>query len=82
MKITIDGVTYEFDNSNTDAIYNKQKEYVTKLINESQEKEKLEELLTSLLALQNITEVLLEGILLSESQQEILNALNAKEISR
>lgn len=45
MKIAIDGVTYEFDNSNTDAIYNKQKEYVTKLINESQEKEKLEELL-------------------------------------
>ncbi|BEP29140.1 hypothetical protein [Helicovermis profundi] len=80
MKVIINDKFYEFQNPNTDEIFNKQKDYLSKLILECGNGEKSEELLTNLYSLFNLSESLIHEFVSSYGMDKTLETLKAKEV--
>tara|TARA_Y100000588_G_C14076828_1_gene848293 strand:+ start:396 stop:641 length:246 start_codon:yes stop_codon:yes gene_type:complete len=80
VKVIIKDKFYEFQNSNTEDIFDQQKSYLTDLIKDQSGPENLEELLTSLFSLYNLSEALIHKLVEENGKEEVLNILNAKPV--
>lgn len=80
MKVIIKDKFYEFQNENTDEIFNNQKQYLADLILKYNGDGKQQELLTNLLSLYNLTESLIDEFVNNFGLENTLKTLNAKEV--
>lgn len=80
MKVIIKDKFYEFQNEKTEDIFEKQKTYLTDLIKDSSSGDNLEELLTSLFSLYNLSEALIHKLVDENGKDGVIEALNAKPI--
>jgi len=80
LKVIIKDKFYEFQNSKTENIFDQQKNYLTDLIKNNSGDENLEELLTSLFSLYNLSEALIHKLIDENGKENVINALNAKSI--
>lgn len=80
MKVIIKDKFYEFQNSNTEMLFDQQKNYLTDLIRSNSGEENLEELLTALFSLYNLSEALIHKLVDENGKDAVINALNAKSI--
>lgn len=80
MKVIIKDKFYEFQNSKTEIIFDQQKDYLTDLIKNQSGEENLEELLTSLFSLYNLSEALIHKLVEENGKDAVLNVLNAKAV--
>ena len=80
MKVIIKDKFYEFQNLNTENIFDQQKTYLTDLIKDHSGRENLEELLTSLFSLYNLSEALIHKLVEENGKEEVIDILNAKPV--
>ncbi len=60
--------------------FDQQKDYLTNLIKNNQGDENLEELLTSLFSLYNLSEALIHKLIDENGKDNVIDALNAKSV--
>lgn len=80
MRVIIKDRFYEFQNPDTEEIFSKQKAYLASVVEKHGGQENLGELLTHLLSLQNLTEVLIDGIVSNHGLEKSVDVLNAKAV--
>lgn len=80
LKVIIKDKFYEFQNPKTEKIFDHQKDYLTDLIRNNQGEENLEELLTSLFSLYNLSEALIHKLVDENGKEDVINILNANEV--
>ncbi len=80
LKVIIKDKFYEFQNSKTENFFDQQKDYLTNLIKNNQGDENLEELLTSLFSLYNLSEALIHKLIDENGKDNVIDALNAKSV--
>lgn len=80
MKVIIKDKFYEFQNENTEAIFDQQKNYLTELIRNHSGEENLEELLTSLFSLYNLSEALIHKLVEENGKSRVLDILKAQAV--
>ncbi len=80
LKVIIKDKFYEFQNENTELIFDKQKDYLSEIIKKHSESGDLEELLTSLFSLYNLSEALIHKVVEENGKSNIVDILNAKAV--
>jgi len=80
MKVIIRDKFYEFQNENTELIFEKQKDYLTGLIRNHSENNNLEELLTALFSMYNLSEALIHKLVEENGESEVVKILQAKSV--
>ncbi len=80
LKVIIKDNFYEFQNEKTDALFNVQKDYLSTLIRDHSGEENLENLLTSLFSLYNLSEALIHKVIDENGKEAIIDILNAKAL--
>jgi len=80
VKVIIKDKFYEFQNENTEAIFDQQKNYLTELIRNHSGEENLEELLTSLFSLYNLSEALIHKLVEENGKSRVLDILKAQAV--
>lgn len=81
VKVIIKDAFYEFQNEKTDTVFDKQKQHLSALIKEYEDESELEQLLTALFSLYNLSEALLNKIVEEQGLEKIVKILNAKTVS-
>lgn len=77
MRVIIQERFYEFQNERTEAIFDEQKLYLAHLVQNAQEKDDDEYLLTALLSLNNLTEALIAQTVEEKGLEQTLALLKA-----
>jgi len=80
MKVIIKDKFYDIQTSRTDDIFDSQKNYLMDIIKNCEEKGDVEELMTSLLTLNNLSEALIHQVVEKYGESKTLKALNAVEV--
>jgi len=80
LKVIIKDKFYEFQNENTENIFDKQKDYLSEIIKKHSENGNLEELLTSLFSLYNLSETLIHKLVEENGREMVVDVLQAKVV--
>lgn len=80
MRVIIKDRFYDFQNPDTEEIFSRQKAYLASLVEKHAGQENIGELLTNLLSLQNLTEVLIDGIVTNHGLDKTVDVLNARPV--
>ncbi|MDO9592532.1 MAG: hypothetical protein Q7I98_04970 [Erysipelotrichaceae bacterium] len=82
MRVIIDDRFFDFQNSRTEKIFSDQKDYLKRMIADCENREDMEELITTLLSLSNLTEGLINEMVDNVGVDEVVGYLNAVEVAR